>query len=215
MKYVEEGKTAPEAIESALKKHNVSRDDVKVTVIDAGRKGFLGIGAKPAKVEIEVLKQPVEKKVKQLFEEIIKKMGFSAEVTVEKTGQRVLLKVSSEKSSLLIGKRGQTLMALEHIISVSLAKDEERAIRVEIDIDSYKKKRENSLKQIVKDTCEKVKKTGKPMFLPQMDSHGRMLVYRYLKSDPGVSAHSRGNGKIKKILIKPAGEDKAENGKTV
>ena len=211
MKLVEEGETANEAIENALEKHGLVRDEVRAEIIDKGRKGFLGFWSKPAKIELEIIKLSAEEKSERLIKRIIDKMGFSATVDTKKNGDRIFIDVTSKNASRLIGRRGETLFAIEHILNkaISLRKDEK--LNVEIDIDSYRRKRAVALKKMAENAVEKAKKSGKPSSLPPLFSKERLVVYNYLKKISGVSARSRGKGNFKKIVISPAGINNAEN----
>lgn len=210
MKLVAEGETANKAIESALEKHGLVRDEVKVEVIDKGRKGFLGFLSKPAKIELEIIKLSAEEKSGLLIKRIIDKMGFTATVDAKKNGSSIFIDVKSKNASRLIGRRGETLFAIEHILNkaVSLGKDEK--LNVKIDIDSYRRKRSVALKKMAANAVEKAKKSGKPSSLPSLFSKERLVVYNYLKNISGVSARSRGKGNSKKIVIYSEGIKKSE-----
>ncbi len=204
MKFIGEGETAGEAIENALRKHCLFRDEVKAEVIYKGRKGFLGFFRKPAKIKLEVIQLTPEEKAALVVKKIIGGLGYEAIVDTKKNGNRIFLNITSKDASRLIGKRGETLFALEHIINKSLSARKEESISVEVDIDSYRRKRYSTLKRMAKNAVEKAKKSGKPSFLPHLPSWERLVVYNYLRNIAGIDAKSKGKGENKKIAVYPA-----------
>ncbi|RMF92028.1 MAG: KH domain-containing protein [Candidatus Schekmanbacteria bacterium] len=200
-KYIGEGATANEAIENTLEKYGFLRDEVKAEIIDKGRKGFLGFMSKPAKIQLEVINLSPEERARFLLKKIIEDMGFTADIKVEKKDGKLLVDISSKDASHLIGRRGETLYAMEHILTKALSNRNGSKINVEIDIDSYRKKRKNLLNREVKKAVEKVKKNKKTVSLPALYIDERKIVYRLIKRYHGIKARSIGTGDFKRVVI--------------
>ena len=141
------GKNVEEAIEKGLKELGLSRDDVEVKILDEGKAGLFGLmGASPAKIKLivkpvkgletgereEVAREKLsganlisaQKKVKEELNEILKLMGMEAEVTTSLEGEKVVADIKSENGAILIGKKGQTLNALQLIVNLIVNRDE-------------------------------------------------------------------------------------------
>ncbi|OGL43514.1 MAG: hypothetical protein A2W05_01215, partial [Candidatus Schekmanbacteria bacterium RBG_16_38_10] len=160
MKIIEEGKTPQEAIEKAIKKLNVSRDDVRVEILEKGSKGILGFNSKPAKIEVTISSDGIEAKAKSFIEELFKLMDFQVSMSVRKEKELIIFEICGKNTGLLIGRKGQTLEALQHLIDRIINKDENIKFNVIIDIEGYRKKREEALIKLADRMAKKVKNTG-------------------------------------------------------
>lgn len=123
--------------------------------------------------------------------------------------ERIRLEIVGVKSGLLIGKRGQTLDALQFLLNKMVNRTAEDAIRIEVDIEQYRKRREQSLQSMAVRLGEKVKKKGKPITVEAMNAHDRRVIHLALKSDPSLETRSVGKGEMRKLVI-----HLADNGKT-
>src|SRR5690625_4401720 len=110
------GQTVEEAVESALEHLQTTRDQVEVTVIDEGKRGILGLfGSKLAVVNVSIKEDPIEE-TEAFIEEVAKNMGVSISVETTVEDNNILFELSGEKIALIIGKRGQTLNALQYLV---------------------------------------------------------------------------------------------------
>jgi len=112
IKVEQTAKTVDEAIEIVLSQYNVTRDDIKVTVVDEGKKGFLGIGTKEAKIIVEI-KEESEKKQERALEfvkSVVEKMGLNAEIDIKEEDGTLFVNIESPDVGVVIGRRGETLI---------------------------------------------------------------------------------------------------------
>lgn len=203
-----EGKTVSEATIKACEELGVPRTDVEVEIIAEGSKGVLGIGEKKARVRVTVKGNNLSEKglkAKKALENILKYLLESYSVVLKETPEKIKLEINlTEDKGLLIGKRGETLKALEYVVGkISVVNCEDgRNKRVYIDIDGYVGKKENNVSRRVQDAIKKVKKTKNPVTLERMSAYERRLAYMTLKREKGISYETLVDGDFKKIEIK-------------
>lgn len=220
------GKNVEEAIEKGLKELGLSRDDVEVKILDEGKAGLFGLmGASPAKIKLivkplkglgaeeerEVVREKpsgvdlisAQKKVKEELDEILKLMGMEAEVTTSLEGGRVVADIKSENGAILIGKKGQTLDALQLIVNLIVNRDERTRTRVIVDTESYRQRRENALVKMAREVADEVKSKGNPRELEPMNPAERRVIHLALKNDKDVETTSKGEGNFRRVVVSP------------
>ncbi len=162
--------------------------------------------SEPAKIEDSekdaVSTDPVELG-KSALQRIIDFITTDAEISVKETSDRILLNVKGGNTAALIGKHGQTLEAIQYLVEKVVNRQMEQRTRIYIDIEGYLEARQASLERLAIRLAEKVKRTGKPETVGQMNAHDRRIVHLALKGDEGVRTLSKGDGFIKKLLIFP------------
>jgi len=122
---------------------------------------------------------------------------------METDPEYILYNISSENSAVLIGKRGQTLDAIQYLVEKIVNRQNDDRIRVDVDIEGYLKNRKTNLDQLAAHLAEKVKLTGKPGSAGQMNAYDRRIVHMALKDDPAVRTQSIGEGLYRKLMIFP------------
>ena len=139
--------------------------------------------------------------------------GITAGATVNLTPKRdkLLFTVSGGDSGVLIGKRGQTLEAIQYLLEKMINKKSTNRVRVLVDVEGYLDKRKNNLQQLASRMAEKAKRTQKPVTIGQMNAHDRRIVHIHLKDESGVRTQSIGEGYYRKLMIFPK---KQEDSKT-
>ncbi|OGL43383.1 MAG: hypothetical protein A2042_03830 [Candidatus Schekmanbacteria bacterium GWA2_38_11] len=210
MKITEEGKTPQEAIEKVIKKLGISRDQIKVEIIEKGSKGILGIMSKPAKIEVTVSNNGIEYKAKKFIEKVLEYMDFPSTLNVKREKELVILEIYGQNTGLLIGKKGQTLEALQHILDRFLNREDDKGAKILIDIEGYREKREEALKNLALRVAKKVKSTGVPTTMMPMNPKERRIVHMALNGDKGVKTVSRGNGTFRRIVVYPSNQQVEE-----
>lgn len=204
-----EAKTVSEAIISACEELGVSRDGIDVEVLEEGSKGVLGIGGKNARVRVTVKRADVTEKglrAKKSFEQILGFFLSTYSVDLRETSDEIKLEImSDEDKGLLIGRKGETLKAMEFIVGKIAGRFSEngREKRISIDVDGYKKRREESVAKMVKDVAKKVRMSGRPVTLDPMPASERKMVYIALKREDGIRVETRAEGEEKRIIINP------------
>ena len=150
----------------------------------------------------------VKEKAVELVKRITDSMAIACEVTANQTGegdaQGVLVSIQTqEHSKLLIGKNGQNLQALEHVVRVALARVQEGGRPVVIDVNEYRQTKTAQLVESVKQAAGRVRDTGKPEALPPMTSYERRVVHTELASWHDVATESVGQDPQRRVVIKP------------
>lgn len=200
--------TAPnveEAIKSAQEKVKKQRDEISVEVIEKGKSGFFGFGSSPAKIKVSYEVKPGDA-AKDFVENIIKYMGVSANILVTENAEQknIRVEIEGEKMGAVIGKRGETLNAIQFLTNMAINRGDDDFWRVTVDVENYRSKREESLVQYAQKIAAKALKYRKPMTLEAMNSYERRLIHAALKDFKGISTHSTGVDPNRRIVISPS-----------
>jgi spoIIIJ-associated protein len=140
---------------------------------------------------------------RSVLQRIIDFITTDAKITVTENPDRLMFNVTGGNSAVLIGKRGQTLEAIQYLVEKIINKQSEERVRIQIDIEGYLENRHANLKRLAGRLAEKAKRTGKPATIGQINAHDRRIVHLALKDDSGVRTQSVGNGLLKKLVIIP------------
>lgn len=209
--YVEiEGQTTGEALEHGLEELGVSRDQVNVKVIREPTKGIFGLGAKEAKVRL-TLKQGVSSTPEAIMTEILARMGVNAKIKSQIIDGSTHLVINADTPGLLIGRHGQTLNALEHILNCILNKSSLVKKKVFVDAEGYRERREQMLMDLAYRVATKVRQTNQEIVLDPMPPQDRRIIHTALHSDEHVRTYSRGGGVMKRVAVTP--KDQYEAGR--
>lgn len=205
------GKTVEEAIQRALTELNASIDRVEVKVIEKGRKGFLGIGSRLAVVEVTQFPDPVEEAIAYL-KNVIQNMGISVTILEkEKNDDGVVLELISDKVAVLIGKRGQTLNALEYLTNIAANRNAKTYQRIFLDAENYRERRKQTLIQLAERQAEKAIKLNRNIALEPMPAKDRKIIHTALQNKKGVTTNSRGEGIYRHVVISPTKNRRINN----
>lgn len=197
------GQTVEEAVQSALAQLKTTKDRTEVTIIDEGKKGFLGIfGSRQAIVKVTVKIDPIEE-AKQFLMNVCEKMGTSIEVEVVKSGRDIQFILSGQKIALLIGKRGQTLNSLQYLTQLVINRYSDQYINVILDAEDYRKRRSETLIKLADRLAQKSIKTGKTVTLEPMPSYERKVIHTALMNNTRVKTFSDGYEPNRHIVISP------------
>jgi spoIIIJ-associated protein len=221
MKSVEtEGKTVEEAINKACEELKVSREDLEIEVLTNASSGFLGLGAKNAQIRATVKEaapaagegtglptdassQAAAETAKKTLQDILKLLGMEAGVQLTEEPERIVLNIAGDGSGLLIGRKGQTLDALEYLINKIVHKGAEDKKRIVVDTENYRSRREESLVQLAQRLGDKAKRLGRPVTISPMSAHDRRIIHLALEEDKTLRTRSTGTGLYRKIVISP------------
>ena len=204
-KYIEvSGKNIEEAVAEALKTLNMDRDSVSVEILEKPKSGFLGIGAVPAKIRVSYEYSRADK-TRDFLEELFKKMNVEAKIDIsEEEEGRLKVTLSGEEMGLIIGRRGENLDALQYITNLSVNKNEDERVRISIDTENYREKREESLERLAKRVAEKVTKYGRSVSLEPMPPSERRIIHACLQDYKGVTTFSTGSEPQRRVIVAPA-----------
>ena len=160
--------------------------------------------AKPAKEEqvlAEVEEQTI-KAVEQFLKDTLKAMDMEVEITSSIDGDGALyVDMKGEHMGILIGKRGQTLDALQYLANRVANKHQAGYVRVKLDTENYRARREETLKHLAKNIAHKVKRNRRPVVLEPMNPYERRIIHSALQSDPYVTTHSEGEEPYRKVVV--------------
>jgi len=215
-----EGRTVSEAIINVCKELGITRNEIDVEVLEEGSKGVLGIGGKEARVKITVIRPELSEKglrAKKALGDILGLIVSTHSVNLNESHDKIKLDVKiSDDKGLLIGRKGEMIKAMEYIVgkmsSRSCADGKQK--RVSIDIDGYKRRREESISRRVKETARKVRRIGKPITLDPMTAFERRITYMTLKHEQGIGFETKGAGEEKSIIINPLSSSAAKTGES-
>jgi len=214
-----EGKTTEEAIENACDHFQLPSESLEIEIVSVGSPGLFGLGSKPAKVRVALrgaAEADLVGQAQEILETILEKMGETAKVEANRDDDRINLNIESADAGLLIGKQGQTLEALQYLVSKIMSKKSKRKVRLVIDIESYRARHSQALTQMALKYGDKAKKSGKPVTLNPMNPHDRRIVHLALQGDADLKTLSRGEGLYKKVVVYPVKkkEEPEESGLT-
>jgi len=196
------GKTVDDATNDALKFLGVTRDEVEVTVLDAGSKGFLGFGGKPARVLVKVKFDP-EKRAKQFLREVTAAMNLPLTVTTSLKDKQLLVNLTGDDMGILIGKRGQTLDSLQYLVNLVVNKGNAPYISVTLDTENYRQRRRETLESLAVNLAKKVRATHKNVVLEPMNPYERRIIHSTLQNNRFVTTYSEGDEPFRNVVIAP------------
>ncbi|NLO22163.1 MAG: protein jag [Syntrophomonadaceae bacterium] len=196
------GKSVDEAIKAALDELGCEIDDVIIEVIEEANKGILGIvGKKPAIVKVTVREKP-EEEVKKTLVELLNKMKIDYKIDrVERDQEKVRINIIGKDMGLVIGRKGETLNALQYMTSLIVNKDREEKIRIVLDVEDYRRKKEKSLEKLAIKLSDKVKTTQRNVVMRPMSPQERRIIHTVLQGDPQVTTYSTGDEPNRKVVI--------------
>ncbi|MDD3303318.1 MAG: Jag N-terminal domain-containing protein [Clostridia bacterium] len=206
------GKTTEEAIRKGLEELKVSRDDVKIEILEEPTSGgVLGIlSAKMAKVRLTVDKkmsdnqfERTEKKVNELLSKIFNITGDNEiKYTIDKKENQVVINITGDKVGHLIGYKGKTIESFQSLINSMLQKEDEEYAKVFVEINDYKKQKEEKLKRLADKMANNVIKFRKPIRLEPMSAYERLIIHTELANRDDVETESIGEEPRRRVVIK-------------
>lgn len=223
---ISEGKTTNEAIENGLKQLKVSKKmvDIKVLENEEKRSFFSILAPRVVKVELTVkegikerqkeaiapkkeiiltqeeLEKAVEN-VEKFIKELKQELPEDTEYSIEKTEKGLEVSLNSKDLGYLIGYRGETLYAMQSILSAIASKGNQNRVRVILDIEGYKAKREKTLEDLAEKVAKTVIRTRKPVKLEPMQAYERKIIHSKLQENPKIETISEGQEPNRRIVI--------------
>ena len=140
---------------------------------------------------------------KEALKKIIDFISPDSKVEAEMSGQRIVFRIEGGSSGMLIGKRGQTLEAIQYLVEKIINKQNEQRVRILVDVEGYLKTRKGNLQKLAAKMADKVQKTKKPHTIGQMNAYDRRTVHLFLKNNQAVRTQSVGEGYYRKLIIFP------------
>lgn len=200
---IKTGSTVEEAIEMALEDLDLLSEDVSVEVLEEPGKGFLGLGGKEAKVRVVADKDPVFM-AERFLTDLLMQMQISAELDVEREAGQLYVEIIGENHDdmgVIIGKRGDTLDAIQYLLSLIVNKGRDQYIRVLLDTENYREKRERTLIDLANKMAAKAVRRGRSVKLDPMNPYERRIIHSALQSFEGISTYSVGDEPYRRVVI--------------
>ena len=224
-------KTIDEAVKLALEELKLEMKDVKVEVLEQPSKGIFGlIGQRAAKVRVEVLKiepkqenaaptretqerrnssdkpsdRTKEKEAANKFlRDVLNSMDIKAEIKIRFVEEGMYINLVGPKMGMVIGRRGQTLDSLQYLVSLVVNKDNDKGnyVKVVLDTEDYRRKREETLNRLAKRLADKVIKSGKKVELEPMNPYERRIIHSALQNYSQIYTYSEGEEPFRKVII--------------
>lgn len=206
------GKNTEEAIRKGLEELKVSRDDVKIEVLEeATSGGVLGIlSAKMAKVRLTVDKKISDeqaentmKRLDKILKELFNITGDEKlEYKLEKGKNQINLTIIGDKVSHLIGYKGKTIESFQSLLNAMLQREDEESAKVFVEVNDYKKRKEEKLKNLANKMANNVIKFRKPIRLEPMSAYERLIIHTELAKREDVETESQGEEPRRRVVIK-------------
>ncbi|MDO5154331.1 MAG: RNA-binding cell elongation regulator Jag/EloR [Eubacteriales bacterium] len=230
MEYMEfKAKTVEEAVTAASIEFGVTSSEIDYQIVDKGSTGFLGLGAKPAvikakkieaqeaveqttasapataeaKAEKKVSDGKIVEKTEAYLAELFKAMDIETQVEIEfdEENNNMNINLEGPEMGILIGKRGQTLDALQYLISLFVNKESDSYIRLKLDTENYRARRKDTLENLAKNIAFKVKRSRRSITLEPMNPYERRIIHSALQNDKYVATRSEGEEPYRKVVV--------------
>ncbi len=205
------GSTVEEAISKGLAELGKTLEEVEVEVISEGKKGWLFVKGEPARVKITVKEPPsVEEIAKETLASLVTRMGFKARVItrvgydmVGEEGEEppLVLNLTGHDLGMLIGKRGETLSALQLLTRAIVSKKLGYRVNIIVDVENYRARRWRFLSRLALRMAEKVERTHRTVVLEPMPPNERRIIHLALRNHPTVTTRSIGDGEKRRVTI--------------
>lgn len=204
------GKTVDDAIALGLAELGFERDDVSVEILERHKSGFLGIGGTPARVKI-TYGVSREEEVVEFLSGLLERMGSSARPEAEQAEDgNIHVELCGDDLGMLIGRRGETLDAIQHLTNDVINRGAEKRVRITVDAENYRAKREETLKRLAEKIAGKVRKYRRSVTLEPMNSYERHIIHMVLQDVPEVTTHSIGSDSNRRVVVSYSRDKRAD-----
>lgn len=193
-------KTVSAAVELALQELGLSEDKVKVEILEEGSRGLFGFGAKDAVVCVTPVLD-LEGRARDFLTDIFVTMGLKVNIDITRTDRMMNIVLSGENMGIIIGKRGDTLDALEHLTGLCVNRGDGEYVKVVLDTENYREKRRQTLVKLANNLARSVVKNRRKLTLEPMSSNERRIIHATLQNNPNVDTYSIGEEPNRKIVI--------------
>ncbi len=209
------GKTIEEAVDAALLQIGASRRNVdvkilsetaeetrvQVTVIDPESTGGF-VRSAPSEAPVTAEEAERQEVARKLVDDLISKLGIKAQTAAHKAGESYVVDITGRDLGLLIGWRGETLKAIQTVTNL-LASQRQGQGRIVVDVERYRQRRENTVREIAYRAARQVKMTGDPITLDPMQAFERKAIHEALQADPEVTTVSVGEEPDRRVVVEP------------
>jgi len=199
-----EAKTTEEAIKKACEHFHLTEEELDIEVLESSSTGIFGlVGNRKAKIRVTVKEDSTIAVAQETLRKIISLMSMDTRISADRKGDDIVLNIEGNNTGILIGHKGRTLEALEFIVNKAVNKAAEKKVRVIVDTENYRQRKEESLKGLALKMGEQAKRTKKTVTINSVNPHDRRIIHLALKGDSQVQTKSDGEGLFKKVHIIP------------
>lgn len=184
---------------------------MEVVVLKKGKTGFLGLGGEESTVRVTLRPPEATEQedavalAKEMLEKLLSLMNLSASVTVQQAPEGegpAVLDINGDDLGILIGRRGQTLLSLQHLVYLMVSHRSKSRVPVVIDVEGYRQRRHEALTKLALRMAESVQASGQPVDLEPMPANERRIIHLALQGHEAVTTESVGEGESRKVTIK-------------
>ncbi len=199
-----EAKTTEEAIKKACDHFHVTEEELDIEVLESRSAGIFGlVGNKKAKIRVKVKRDSAIAVAQETLTKIVSLMSMDTRISAVRKGDDIVLNIEGNNTGILIGHKGRTLEALEFIVNKAVNRATETKVRVIVDTENYRQRKEESLKRLALKMGEQAKRTQKTVTIDAVNPHDRRIIHLALKGDNQVQTKSDGEGLFKNVYIIP------------
>lgn len=209
------GATIAEAVTRALDELGISRDEAEIEVLAEGARAVPGERLSGSEARVRVRRMDAyAAKGRQLLQELLDRMEITARVSARRAAaskgvaagkEPVILDISGDDLGLLIGWRGENLRALQTVLNLMMGDNEAEGRRLILDVERYRARREERVRELALRVAHRVKRTGERMTLEPMHAYERRVVHISLEGDEGVRTESTGAEPQRRVTVHPTG----------
>ena len=199
---VKEAKSVDEAIRLACEELDIDRSKAEIEIINEGNKGILGfIGNKNAVVKVS-RKATIDDVIIAFLKPIFDKMEIEANMEIQHEEEQMTIRLTGDDIGIVIGRRGETLDALQYLLSLVVNRRLENYTRVILDVADYRQKREETLVRLANRVAEKVARSRRNLTLEPMNPYERRIIHATLQDHKYVDTQSIGEEPNRKVVIR-------------
>jgi spoIIIJ-associated protein len=210
-----EGKTYEEAVKKASLALEADEKDLDIEVTEVDTKGILGLlGSKKVRITARVRSNPEESNSeesdpeeygKRFLTEVAALYGVSVKVETRMQNDRVVFSMETPDEEALLGEDGEVLESLQHLVKLAIAKKYKENLKLLLDVNGYRERRQKTIVVMAKKLADKVRKEGRPTKTKPLNPYERRIIHTLFKDSDHITTHSEGDGHTKKVVISPAG----------
>jgi len=197
------GKTEEEAISLALSELGCERDEVSVEIIERAKSGFLGLGGAPAVVRVTFEREDSKPELLRAFlEGLLERMDIQAELDITEPEEGTISVIlSGERMGEVIGRRGETLDAIQHLANYAINRGASNRVRINLDAENYRAKRSEALEKLARKVAAKAIKYRRDVTLEPMNAYERHVIHAALQDYNGVTTSSTGTEPNRRVVV--------------
>lgn len=203
-----EGKTVDDAVQKACEQLGTSRDQLEVEILSDGSNRLLGIiGGAKVRIKATVKEFPAAEgvhKAQDVLETILQKSGFATSIEVVEDDDCITLNIKGDGSGILIGRKGQTLDALQYLVNKIVHRSPQVTKQVVVDTEGYREKRKETLIELAKRLSERAKTGEGPVSTSPLNPFERRIIHLALQDDADLTTKSTGEGIYRSVVISPS-----------